>query len=141
VWKCANPEAFLSENTKSQTCLVDNLNIFIYNIVWLFLSHRNLELNEVKTMNQLVKMIYLILQIGLTMLVTVFICIGLGYLLERLFGVNLMVLFIVLGVLAGMRSTYVLIRKFVSSNNPDDEYIRLLRQKPDDTADDEDEDL
>jgi hypothetical protein len=92
-------------------------------------------------MNQLVKMIYLILQIGLTMLVTVFLCIGLGYLIERLSGINLMALFIVLGVLAGMRSAYVLIRKFVSFSNPDDEYIRLLREKPDDTTDEDDDEI
>jgi hypothetical protein len=97
-------------------------------------------LNEVRIMNQLVKMIYLILQIGLTMLVTVFICIGLGYLLEHFLGINLMALLIVLGVLAGMRSAYVLIRKFVSFSNPDDEYIRLVRDKSDDTADDDEDD-
>jgi hypothetical protein len=136
LWKYADEKAFLGKNIKSGVCLVDNLHIFIYNIVWLSIQPWRLGLNEVRIMNQLVKMIYLILQIGLTMLVTVFICIGLGYLLQRLFGINLMALFIVLGVLAGMRSAYVLIRKFVSFTNPDDEYIRLLRQKPDDTADD-----
>jgi hypothetical protein len=117
--------------------LVENLDSFIYNIDWFCLSHRRLGLNEVRIMNQLVKMIYLILQIGLTMLVTVFICIGLGYLLEHFFGINLMALFIVIGVVAGMRSAYVLIQKFVSFSNPDDEYIRLVSRKSDDAADDE----
>ena len=73
-----------------------------------------------KERNQVVKMIYLITQIGFTMLVTIFLCLGVGYLIDRRFGTHLMVWFIVLGVLAGFRSVYILIRKFL--DNPDREH-------------------
>lgn len=63
--------------------------------------------------NQIAKMLYLITQIGFTMLVTIFLCMGLGYVINRIFDKNLMVWFIVLGVLSGCRSVYILIRRFL----------------------------
>lgn len=72
-----------------------------------------------KERNQVVKMIYLITQIGFTMLVTIFLCLGVGYLIDRRFGTHLMVWFIVLGVLAGFRSVYILIRKFLDNSDRD----------------------
>lgn len=60
---------------------------------------------------------YLVLQIGITMLVTIFMCVGLGYLVDRLFDTHLMVFFIVLGVIAGFRSVYILIKKFVGMDD------------------------
>lgn len=67
--------------------------------------------------NQVWRMIYLITQIGFTMLTTIFICIGLGYLIDRWFNLDLMVWFIILGVVAGFRSTYILIRKFIGHDD------------------------
>lgn len=67
--------------------------------------------------NQVWKMIYLITQIGVTMLTTIFLCVGLGYLVDRHFGTNLMVWFIVLGVVAGFRSVYILIRRYIGNDN------------------------
>lgn len=56
---------------------------------------------------------YLVMQIGITMLVTIFICLGLGYAVDHFLGTHLMVIFIILGVVAGFRSVYILIKKFV----------------------------
>lgn len=70
-----------------------------------------------KERSRVVKMIYLITQIGFTMLVTIFLCIGVGYLIDRRFGTHLMVWFILLGVLAGCRSVYILIRKFLDNSD------------------------
>lgn len=67
--------------------------------------------------NQIWKMIYLITQIGFTMLTTIFLCIGIGYLIDRYFGTHLMVWFIVLGVAAGFRSVYILIRRYMGNDN------------------------
>ncbi len=67
--------------------------------------------------NQIIKMIYLITQIGFTMLITIFMCIGLGYLIDKYFDTNLMVWFIILGVVSGFRSVYILIRKFIGAEN------------------------
>lgn len=62
-------------------------------------------------------MLYLITQIGFTMLTTIFICIGLGWLINRYLGINLMIWFIIIGVIAGFRSTYILIRKFIGHDD------------------------
>lgn len=70
-----------------------------------------------KNDNQVWRMIYLIMQIGLTMLTAIFMCIGIGYLIDRRFGTHLMVWFIVLGVIAGFRSAYILIRKFIGRDD------------------------
>lgn len=67
--------------------------------------------------NQVWKTLYLILQIGITMLTTIFLCLGLGYLVDKYFGTKLMAWFIVLGVVAGFRATYLLIKQFVGDGN------------------------
>lgn len=67
--------------------------------------------------NQVWKMIYLITQIGFTMLTTIFLCVGIGYLVDRHFGTNLMAWFIVLGVVSGFRAVYILIRKYIGSSS------------------------
>ena len=79
--------------------------------------------------NQIVKMIYLIFQVGFTVICTIFMCIGIAFLIDKWFHVNLMILFIVLGVLASFRSAYILIKKFVSFENPDDEYYKILGEQ------------
>lgn len=88
-------------------------------------------------MNKIVKMLYLIIQIGFTILVTIFLCIGLGYAVKHFFGIDLMVWFIVIGVIAGFRSAYILIRKMVSFDNPEDEYLKMMSQGNDSFAEGE----
>ena len=63
------------------------------------------------------KMLYLITQIGFTMVVTIFISMSIAYLINRIFGKDFMVWFIVIGVLAGFRSVYILIRKFLDDSD------------------------
>ena len=70
-----------------------------------------------KEKSQVMKTLYLITQIGFTMVVTIFISMGIAYLINRIFGKDFMVWFIVIGVLAGFRSVYILIRKFL--DDPD----------------------
>lgn len=70
--------------------------------------------------NSIAKMIFLISQIGITMLTTIFLCIGLGYAVDEFFGVNLTVWFIVLGVLAGFKSVSILLKKFLGDLKPTD---------------------
>lgn len=96
---------------------------------------------DIQNMNRIAKMIYLILQIGFTVLVTIFMCIGLGYLCEKVFHARLMVWFVVLGVLAGFKAAVILIKKFVSFENPDDEYIRMISRNRDDEEDDGEDDM
>ncbi|MBQ9609347.1 MAG: AtpZ/AtpI family protein [Lachnospiraceae bacterium] len=67
--------------------------------------------------NEILKMLFLISQIGVTMLVTIFLSMGIGYLLDKYLGTKLMVWFIVLGVGAGFRSTFILIKRFIGQDN------------------------
>ena len=49
-----------------------------------------------KERSQVLKMLYLITQIGFTMVVTIFISMGIAYLIKRIFGKDFMVWFIVM---------------------------------------------
>ena len=69
--------------------------------------------NEGADRNQVGRMLTLILQIGLTMLTTIFFSIGLAMLIRHFFHIDLMVWFIILGVLASFRSAYILIKRFI----------------------------
>lgn len=92
-----------------------------------------------KSKNQIVKTIFLISQIGFTMLVTIFISMGIGYFVDKKFDTKLMVWFIVLGVVAGFRSVYILIRDFTSKDSVDpkenpynyETYISKIRDEND----------
>lgn len=57
--------------------------------------------------------LFLILQIGITMLVTIGLCFWIGYLLDKHLGTKLLWAFIVLGILSGYRAVYLLIRKHI----------------------------
>ena len=70
-----------------------------------------------KNNNQILKMLFLITQIGFTMLVTIFLSMGIGYLIDKFFGTKLLVWFIILGVCAGFRSVAILIKKFIGQDN------------------------
>lgn len=66
-----------------------------------------------KKNNQVWRMIFLITQIGITMLTTVFLSLTIGYFIDRYFGTRLIGWFIVIGVIAGVRSVYILIKKYL----------------------------
>lgn len=66
-----------------------------------------------KNDNQVWKMLFLITQIGFTMLTTIFMSIAIGYFLGKWLGKNLVGWFIVIGVIAGVRSVYILIKKYL----------------------------
>lgn len=94
-----------------------------------------------KDNNQVWRMIFLITQIGITILTTIFLSMGIGYLIDRHFGSRLMVWFIILGVFAAFRSAYILIRRFISYNagNKDAEAESLFSDVTE-TSEDFDED-
>ena len=67
--------------------------------------------------SQVVKMLFLISQIGITMLVTVFLCVAIGMAVDNYFGTKLLVWFIVLGVISGFRSVYILVRGYIGDDD------------------------
>lgn len=76
-----------------------------------------------KEQNQVVKMLLLISQLGMTMLTTIFICLAVGRFLDKLFNTSwITIVFIVLGILAGYKSVYILIKRFVKEEKKEDEY-------------------
>lgn len=70
-----------------------------------------------KNDHQVMRMLFLISQIGITILTTIFLSMGIGYLVDRYFHTHLMVWFLVLGVLAGFKSAYALIKRFIGRDN------------------------
>ena len=59
----------------------------------------------------------LISQLGISMIVPVFLCIFVGIKLEEKFGVALTIPFIILGILAGVRNVYALVKQATDTMN------------------------
>ena len=57
----------------------------------------------------------LVLQIGISVLVPIFLLIAIGYLLKNYFQIDAMLICIILGVLRGVRNAYALIRNYINS--------------------------
>ena len=78
--------------------------------------------------NEIFEKLYLILQVGITMLTPILLCFLAGYLIDRHFGTSLLVFFIILGVLSGYRAVYVLLRSHIKGNEkkdePDKEWVK-----------------
>ncbi len=69
--------------------------------------------NKKKENSQILKALFMITQIGISMLVPVFLCAFLGLWLNKIFSVDyLFIIFVILGVLAAFRSVYQLTRQF-----------------------------
>jgi len=60
------------------------------------------------------KMFAMISQLGISVLLPILLCVLAGVWLDDRFGTSLTVVFIVLGVLAGVRNAYVMLRKIVT---------------------------
>lgn len=64
------------------------------------------------------RMVALISQLGITMMVALFSCLWLGHFIsEKTGNVLWFILFLVLGILAGFRSCYTIIQRFVDLGN------------------------
>lgn len=62
----------------------------------------------------------LITQLGIHVMVPVFMCIFIGWLIDRKFGTSTILLFLILGILAGGRNAYMLAKGVISENERDD---------------------
>lgn len=58
----------------------------------------------------------MVTQLGLSMMTPIFLCIFLGYQIDSLFGSSVMVVFLAIGVLAGVRCAYVLIKSVLKAD-------------------------
>ena len=75
-------------------------------------------------MREIGKALALVTQIGVSMIVPIFLCLILGSFLDKIFhtGNILMIVFIVLGVCAGFRSVYIMTKGFYKDK---DTYIPI----------------
>ena len=72
-----------------------------------------------KEKGEVLNTLFLILQVGITMLVTFGLCFALGLWLDNRFGTKLLWVFILLGILSGYRAVYLLIRKYIKNKDKD----------------------
>ena len=62
------------------------------------------------------KMLSLISQIALSMMVPIFICVYAGYYIDKKFSTSFFIPLMILGILAGIRNTYILIKKVIGKD-------------------------
>ncbi|MBU5459626.1 AtpZ/AtpI family protein [Anaerostipes sp. MSJ-23] len=64
-----------------------------------------------------IRMLSLVTQIGITMLTSIFLCMFIGIWIDKKFSTNLFPLFLILGIMGGMRGVYALIRNMLEEDN------------------------
>ncbi|MBR1844560.1 MAG: AtpZ/AtpI family protein [Lachnospiraceae bacterium] len=73
----------------------------------------------------------LVLQLGISILVPIFLLVALGYILREKLNIDVMLICIILGVLVGVRNTYVIIKNYLkmmdSSKNKESELMKKHR--------------
>ncbi|MDO4299873.1 MAG: AtpZ/AtpI family protein [Clostridia bacterium] len=76
------------------------------------------------------KALALFTQIAVSMIVPIFLCFFAGYAIDRVFGINgiFLIIFTIIGVMAGFRSVYVLVKDFYKDK---DTYIDMNKIKAD----------
>lgn len=65
---------------------------------------------------ELVRNLALITQLGVSFMAPVFLCIFIGSWIDNKFGTSTIIVFIILGMLAGMRNGYILIKDVIKNN-------------------------
>lgn len=66
---------------------------------------------ETAPKNNIARPLALLTQLGISMMVPIFLCIAVGLWLDRTFGTNLVLIFLVLGFLSGGRNVWILAKQ------------------------------
>ena len=69
-----------------------------------------------KEKREVLDTLFLVLQVGITMLVTFGLCFAIGFFLDKYLGTKLLWVFIILGILSGYRAVYLLIRRHIKGS-------------------------
>lgn len=90
--------------------------------------------NKKQNNREVITMLSLISQIGITILTTVFMCLAIGLLLDYFLGTHLLIIFIILGVLASFKSVYMLLVKVgvITNTSTDSQNAQSLDEEDDD---------
>ncbi|MBQ8983378.1 MAG: AtpZ/AtpI family protein [Lachnospiraceae bacterium] len=79
--------------------------------------------------SKIVKMITLISQIGITMLSSIFLCGGIGYLIDNKFGTHTFIFALLLGIAGGYRAVYVLVKQFMEKDKQDESSLESMSRE------------
>lgn len=60
-------------------------------------------------------------QLGFSVLASIFLCVLIGYLIDSRFGTRTMIVFLILGTLAGGRNAWILVKKMLEEELKEDE--------------------
>ncbi|MFR5602113.1 MAG: AtpZ/AtpI family protein [Lachnospiraceae bacterium] len=71
----------------------------------------------------------MISQLGFSVLASIFLCLFAGYFIDSRFGTKTMVIFLILGTLAGGRNAYLLVRKMLDTELKEDEEERQKQKR------------
>ena len=74
-----------------------------------------------KNYGPILRMLSLISQLGITMLTSVFLCMFIGLWIDRNFSTHVFLLFLILGVLGGIRGIYSLIHQYIDDDSREDD--------------------
>ena len=89
---------------------------------------------SLKEKSKIFKTFTMLLQIGISMMVPIFLCVGLGSFLDEKFGTAfLFPIFLILGFLSAIRNVYILTRTFYAKDKAREDaelaYIENLKQE------------
>jgi ATP synthase protein I len=72
-----------------------------------------------KGKKEIVRNLALVSQLGISFMVPVFLCIFIGSWIDKKFATSTILVFVIVGILAGMRNSYILIMGILKSNEDD----------------------
>ena len=94
---------------------------FVKNVIILFVKRfRKKEEISMHKYGPVIKMLSLVTQIGITMLTSVFLCMAIGMWIDKHFSTNLFLLFLILGIMGGIRGVYSLIHNILEQEDMED---------------------
>ena len=94
---------------------------FVKNVIIIFVKRfRKKEEISMHKYGPVIKMLSLVTQIGITMLTSVFLCMAIGMWIDKHFSTNLFLLFLILGIMGGIRGVYSLIHNILKQEDMED---------------------
>ena len=57
----------------------------------------------------------LVLQLGISMMVPIFLLVVIAYIVDKKFGFNFMLIAVIIGVIAGIRNVYVILHNYINT--------------------------
>ena len=94
---------------------------FVKNVIIIFVKRfRKKEEISMHKYGPVIKMLSLVTQIGITMLTSVFLCMAIGLWIDKHFSTNLFLLFLILGIMGGIRGVYSLIHNILEQEDMED---------------------